>query len=636
MQTTIHQLLQRYWGFSTFRPLQEDIIQSVLQGNDVLALMPTGGGKSLCYQIPALAKDGLTLVISPLIALMRDQVAALKEKEIKAAAVYSGMTFREIDTVLDNCIYGDFKLLYVSPERLSSELLIERIKQMNINLIAVDEAHCISQWGYDFRPAYLKIAEIRDILPNAPVLALTATATKEVQKDIQVQLKFKQEKVFKKSFERKNLSYSALFEENKNSRLLTMLAKIRGSSITYVRRRAQTKTIAEFLQKNNIKADFYHAGLTVKDRQYKEEQWKKNNMRVIVCTNAFGMGIDKADVRLVIHYNSPDSLEEYFQEAGRAGRDEKKAYSVWLYDKADMNALKATMDNHFPEVDEIKRVYEALGNYLQVAVGSGEGGSYDFELTDFCKTYKFDPIKTFAILTILEQDGWLALSDTIYLPSRVKVIAQRQELYRYEVEHTDHEPLLKMLLRTVPGVIDSFANVQERDLAASLHLKEDDVIKILESMAKGNILFYERQTDKPQLTYLHGRVRIVDLVLNTKLLNLRKDNFEKRIQSVLRYLQNNSICRSRLLCQYFGEINDHRCGICDVCLKRNDLGITDIEMENIVAHVKEELMQHALSIREIVAKSNMYREKPFISVVQWLLDNKQVKRDKNDKLIWNG
>ncbi len=636
MSDTIHQLLQRYWGHSTFRPLQEDIIQSVLQGNDVLALMPTGGGKSLCYQIPALAKDGLALVISPLIALMRDQVSVLKEKGIKAAAVYSGMTYREIDTILDNCIYGDYKLLYLSPERLSSELLIERVKQMKVNLIAVDEAHCISQWGYDFRPAYLKIAEIRDILPDVPVLALTATATRDVQKDIQVQLKFKEGKVFKKSFERKNLSYSVLPEENKNDRLLTMFAKIRGSAIVYVRRRVQTKTVADFLQKNNIKADFYHAGLTAKQRQFKEEEWKRNHMRVMVCTNAFGMGIDKPDVRLVIHYNSPDSLEEYFQEAGRAGRDEKKAYAVWLYDKSDLNALKATMDNRFPEVEDIRRTYDALGNYLQVALGSGEGGSYDFELTDFCKQYHFDPVKIFTIFSVLEQDGWLALSDAIYIPSQVKVTAQRQELYRYEVEHPENEPVLKMLLRTAPGVLDSFANVRERDLAAALKLAENDVVKSLETMMNGNILFYEKQKEKPQLTYLRSRVRSADLVLNTNLLSLRKTNFEKRIQSVLNYLKNSSICRSRSLLQYFGEMNDHRCGICDVCLKRNDLGVTDMEMENIADHVKEELLQQPMSIREIVTKSKMYNEKPFIAVIQWLLDNNRLKRDKNDKLIWNG
>jgi ATP-dependent DNA helicase RecQ len=635
MPDTIHQLLQRYWGHSTFRPLQEDIIQSVLQGNDALALMPTGGGKSLCYQIPALAKDGLALVISPLIALMRDQVSVLKEKGIKAGAVYSGMTYREIDTILDNCIYGDYKLLYLSPERLSSELLIERVKQMKINLIAVDEAHCISQWGYDFRPAYLKIAEIRDILPNTPVLALTATATIEVQKDIQVQLKFKEGKVFKKSFERKNLSYSVLLEENKNDRLLTMFSKIRGSAIVYVRRRVQTKTVADFLQKNNIKADFYHAGLTAKQRQFKEEEWKRNHMRVMVCTNAFGMGIDKPDVRLVIHYNSPDSLEEYFQEAGRAGRDEKKAYSTWLYDKADLNALKATMDNRFPEVEDIRRTYDALGNYLQVALRNGEGQSYDFELTDFCKQYNFDPVKTFTIFSILEQDGWLALSDAIYIPSQVKVTAQRQELYRYEVEHPENEPTLKMLLRTAPGVLDSFTNVRERDLGAALKLTENDVAKSLESMMNGNILFYEKQNEKPQLTYLRSRAHANDLVINTKLLNLRKINFEKRIQSVLNYLKNSSMCRSRLLLQYFGEMNDHRCGICDVCLKRNDLGVTDMEMENIADHVKEELLQQPMSIREIVTKSKMYNEKPFIAVIQWLLDNNRLKRDKNDKLIWN-
>jgi ATP-dependent DNA helicase RecQ len=348
------------------------------------------------------------------------------------------------------------------------------------------------------------------------------------------------------------------------------------------------------------------------------------------------MGIDKPDVRLVIHYNSPDSLEEYFQEAGRAGRDEKKAYSTWLYDKADLKALKATMDSRFPEVEDIRKTYDALGNYLQVALGSGEGESYDFELTDFCKQYKFDPVKTFTIFTILEQDGWLALSDAIYIPSQVKITAQRQELYRYEVEHPESEPTLKMLLRTAPGVLDSFANVRERDLGAALKLTENDVAKNLESMMSSNILFYEKQKEKPQLTYLRSRVRSTELVLNTKLLNLRKKNFEQRIQSVLNYLNNSSLCRSRQLLQYFGEVNDHRCGICDVCLKRNDLGVTDMEMENIAEHVKTELQQQPMNIREIVTKSKMYNEKPFIAVIQWLLDNNRLKRDKNDKLIWNG
>ena len=412
-------ILKQYWGFDSFRPLQEDIIQSVLDGKDTLALLPTGGGKSICFQVPALVKEGICIVISPLIALMKDQVYNLQKRGIAAVAIFSGMHYKDIDRILDNCIYGNTKLLYLSPERLTSDLVRERIKKMKVSLIAVDEAHCISQWGYDFRPPYLQIAEIREYLPKVPIMALTATATPEVVKDIQEKLEFKRGEVFQQSFLRENLAYVVLEEEGKMEKLFKVLTGVRGSGLVYVRNRRKTKEIAMFLKKYRITADYYHAGLTNEERSQKQEAWINDKIRIIVATNAFGMGIDKPDVRVVVHMDLPDSLEAYFQEAGRAGRDGQKSYAVLLYNQGDKLDLERRFELSFPPLKEVRLTYQALGSYLQLAVGSGEGESYDFDLVEFSRVYGFSTVKTFNCLKVLERAGWIALSESIYIIRQV-------------------------------------------------------------------------------------------------------------------------------------------------------------------------------------------------------------------------
>ena len=463
-------ILKQYWGYDSFRPLQDEIIESVLDGKDTLALMPTGGGKSICFQVPALCREGVCIVISPLIALMKDQVFQLQKRNIPAAAIYSGMRYKDIDRLLDNAVYGNIKLLYLSPERLVTELARERIKKMNVNLLAVDEAHCISQWGYDFRPPYLQIAEIREFIPDTPILAVTATATKEVVEDIQQKLEFKDGAVFQKSFERKNLAYVVLSEENKPQKALDILQKVKGSAVVYSRNRRGTKEVANYLRKNGINADFYHAGLSTALRTKKQEDWIQGKLKVMVSTNAFGMGIDKADVRSVVHMDLPDSLEAYFQEAGRAGRDGKKSFAVLLYNEADKKNLLWSYENSFPEIEEVKRVYAALGSYLQLAIGSGLGGSFDFEIERFVKNFRFDLLKTYSCLKILEQSGYIVLSDAVFIPSTIKIRVNKEVLYDYQLKNRSLDIIIKTILRTYHGALSHHTKIDESQLARFLKI----------------------------------------------------------------------------------------------------------------------------------------------------------------------
>ena len=456
-------LLKKYWGYEHFRPFQEEVILSVLNQQDTLALMPTGGGKSLCFQIPAMYMTGMCLVVSPLIALMKDQVNNLRARKISAVAIHSGMSYREVDLTLDKCVEGHYKFLYLSPERLTTDIFRARLPNMKINLLAVDEAHCISQWGYDFRPPYLQIAEVREELKNIPVLALTASATKNVCTDIMEKLQFKQQHVVRRSFERKNLSYSVLFEEDKFGRVLKMLDKVKGTAIVYVRNRRRTKEISQFLQQNKVSATEYHAGLSHGERSQKQEDWIQNKVRVIVCTNAFGMGIDKPDVRLVVHWDTPDNLESYFQEAGRAGRDEKKSFAVILYNNADVTELHTREADRFPDLEEVKTVYDSVGNFCRIAEGAGQGESFNFNLNEFLKTYKLNAIRTLNSLKLLEQEGYLSFSESIYLPSRLMMTVDKENLYRYEVMHPEHEVLLKAIMRSYGGVFDYFSQIREEE-----------------------------------------------------------------------------------------------------------------------------------------------------------------------------
>lgn len=463
-------ILRKYWGYGAFRPLQENIIQSVLAGRDTLALMPTGGGKSICFQVPALAQDGICIVVTPLIALMKDQVENLKERGITAVAIYSGMRKREVDIALDNCIYGPVKFLYLSPERLTSEMVRERIRHMRVNLFAIDEAHCISQWGYDFRPPYLQLSDLRELHPDVPYLALTATATPDVVTDIQEKLGFRNGVVLKKSFYRENLAYMVLHEEDKQRRMLRIIRKLGGSGIVYVRNRRETQETARFLVNEGISADFYHAGLPSEERTAKQDNWKAGHTRVIVATNAFGMGIDKADVRFVIHLEPPDSLEAYYQEAGRAGRDGKKAHAVLLYQDADLTQLKKNFQDSFPSVASIRKVYQYLGNYFQLAYGAGENLTLDFDIGEFCQRYQLETIPVLNALKFLERDGWVLLTESVYLPSRIKFEVPPDELYKFQVENQQLDGFIKMILRAYGGAFDHYIPIREQELSRKFGL----------------------------------------------------------------------------------------------------------------------------------------------------------------------
>ncbi|WP_411274165.1 ATP-dependent DNA helicase RecQ [Daejeonella sp.] len=621
---TIYQILQKYWGFAKFRPLQEEIIQSVLQGRDTLALMPTGGGKSACFQVPALVKPGICIVVSPLIALMKDQVENLKEKGVNAIAIISGMGKREVDIALDNCIYGDIKFLYLSPERLLSDLVRERIRHMNVNLIAIDEAHCISQWGYDFRPPYLHISELRKLHPHIPVLALTATATSTVALDIQEKLNFRDGNVFRKSFERKNLGYLVYNEENKFRKLFSIARNVKGSGIIYVRNRRETQEIARLLNLEGISAEYYHAGLDNTARTKKQSSWKNSRTRVMVATNAFGMGIDKADVRFVVHMDLPESLEAYYQEAGRAGRDEKKAYTVLLYNYADKSRLIKKLAQSYPSVQEIKLVYHHLGNYFQLAYGAGEGLTLEIDIADFCNRFKLDAIKTLNALKFLEHDEYIALSETVFLPSRVQILIGQEEIYRFQVEQPAYDAFIKILLRSHGGLFDQFVAIKESDLGKRLALNKGEVAELLRKLQSMEILSYAEQSDKPQITFLKQRLDNQHLQVNARYLADRYRINKEQIESVITYAETFK-CRSQQLLGYFNETHASECGVCDVCLenkkKRKKESITD----EIIKDILSVLSNNSLLLDNLVNSINSGNDKEKIEVIRNLLDAGSIK-----------
>jgi ATP-dependent DNA helicase RecQ len=542
---TIHEILKQYWGYDTFRPLQQDIIQSVLDGRDTLALLPTGGGKSICFQVPAMAKEGLCIVVSPLIALMKDQVENLNKRGIKAKAIYSGMSYREINYTLDNCIHGDFKFLYLSPERLKSDLVRERISQMNVCLLAVDEAHCISQWGYDFRPEYLQIAEIRELLKDIPVLALTATATPEVVADIQTQMKFPKPNVFIKSFTRKNISYVVNETEDKDKRMLHILQKVNGSGLVYVRNRRKTQEIAYLLSKSRVGADYYHAGLPHEVRSQKQESWIKGKTRIMVCTNAFGMGIDKPDVRIVVHYEMPESLESYYQEAGRAGRDEQKSFAVLLYNKADATEATKRLKSSFPDEKDIKRVYQALSNYYQVPVGANVDRSFDFDIIDFCRKFTIETGVAYPAIKILEQCDLIALTENFYEPSKLKFMLGQHLLYKFQVEHPHQDDFIKLLLRSYGGMFDQYVTISEKTIAQREKQDEKIIRKQLIQLHQLGVVDYQPQKDKPQVTFLQDRADANAIDFRKALLKKRKETATNKLNAMLGYANNTVECRSK-------------------------------------------------------------------------------------------
>jgi ATP-dependent DNA helicase RecQ len=620
----IHQILKKYWNHDSFRPMQEEIIASVLSGHDTLALLPTGGGKSVCFQVPGLAKEGICIVVSPLIALMKDQVENLVAKGIEAVSIVSGMSKREIDITLDNCIYNPVKFLYLSPERLLSELVRERIKYMNVNLIAVDEAHCISQWGYDFRPPYLHIADLRDLHPDVTVLALTATATAEVREDILQKLKFKHTNIFQKSFERKNISYVVQNEENKLRKLLDIAKGVKGSGIVYVRSRKEASEIAKFYNDNGIKADYYHAGLEPGLRSQKQDSWKNNRNRIIVATNAFGMGIDKPDVRFVIHKDPPESLEAYYQEAGRGGRDEQKAYAVLLCNQADRYKQEKKFELSFPSIPEIKQVYHYLANYYQLAYEAGEGLSFDLDLGDFCSRFKLDIIKTLNALKFLEQDEYLSFNESVFLPSRFRFEVPNEQLYNFQIQNPGWDPFIKTLLRSYGGSFENYVRLREFELARRMHMSVQQVIDGLKQLQDFKILNYQQQTDHPQVTYLKPRQHANALYINKKAIDERKATYRKKMEAVFAYATHKK-CRSQMLLAYFDELNADKCGICDICLDEKRQKNASEIFDDITIEIIQLLSTASMDLGSLVTSTNIGTEKEKIETIRLLLDAGKIK-----------
>ncbi|MES2780731.1 MAG: ATP-dependent DNA helicase RecQ [Bacteroidota bacterium] len=630
----IHEILKQYWGYEEFRPLQQDIIESVLSGKDTLALLPTGGGKSICFQVPAMAKEGLCIVVSPLIALMKDQVENLKKRDIKAVAIYSGMNYREINYTLDNCIHGDIKFLYLSPERLKSDLVRERISQMNISLLAIDEAHCISQWGYDFRPEYLQIAEIREMLKDVPVLALTATATPEVVKDIQTQLHFPKPNVFVKSFARKNIAYVVNDSEDKNQRMLHILSKVNGSGLVYVRNRRKTQEIAYLLSKSRIGADYYHAGLPHEVRDKKQEDWIKNKTRIMVCTNAFGMGIDKPNVRVVVHYEMPESLESYYQEAGRAGRDEQKAFAVLLFNHSDELEAVKRLESSFPPEKDIRRVYQALCNYYQVPIGVSVDRSFNFDIIDFVKKFDLETGVAYPALRILEQTDLLALTESFYEPSKIKFLMGQGLLYKFQVEHPHQDEFIKLLLRSYGGVFDQYIVISEKLLAQREKRDEKALRKQLIQLHQLGVIDYQPQKDQPQLTFINHRVDADTIDFRKSLLQKRKVTATEKLHAMLDYAKNSVVCRSKKIVSYFDEYSSEECGVCDICLLRKKVELTTGEFEHMMSRIEDIVNTQPLLLEELVRQLKTFHQEKVIETVRYLLDNDKLRYNVLQQLEW--
>ena len=612
--------MKQYWGYDSFRDLQEEIIHSIGEGKDTLGLMPTGGGKSITFQVPALAQEGICIVITPLIALMKDQVQNLRKRNIKAVAIYSGMSRQEILTALENCIFGDYKFLYISPERLDTEIFRTKLRSMKVSMITVDESHCISQWGYDFRPAYLKIAEIRDLLPGVPVLALTATATPEVVKDIQSRLNFQKGNVFQMSFERKNLAYIVRNTDNKTGELLHILRRIAGSAIIYARNRRRTKEITELLMNEGITADFYHAGLDNAVKDLRQKRWQSGEVRVMVATNAFGMGIDKPDVRIVLHLDLPDSPEAYFQEAGRAGRDGEKAYAVILYAKSDRTTLHKRVVDTFPDKDYIKDVYEHLQYYYQMAMGDGFQCVREFNLEEFCRKFKYFPVPVDSALKILTQAGYLEYTDEQDNSSRILFILRRDELYKLHEMGKEAESLIQAILRSYTGVFTDYTYISEKSLSIYSGLTDEQVYNILKVLSKRRILDYIPHKKTPYIIYTRERLELRFIHISPAVYEERKARYEGRIKAMEDYVTSENACRSRMLLRYFGEKNEHNCGQCDICLSRraeNDLSENAYEeLKKLIMHL---LSQEALTPADIANKIEAEKEN-IAEVLQYLLE----------------
>lgn len=626
------QILERYWGYPDFRPLQLEIIESIAAGKDTLGLMPTGGGKSVTFQVYALSRKGICIVITPLIALMKDQVEGLLRRGIRALKIHSGMSSREISMTLDNAVWGDYKFLYVSPERLTSEYFRERLARMNVNLIAVDEAHCISQWGYDFRPSYMNIVELREMFPQVPFLAVTATATPRVTEDIQEKLGFNAPNVLRMSFQRDNLSYLVRLREDKMGYLLSALKKVRGSGVVYVRSRKATREISAELQKHGLSAGFYHAGLSAGIRHERQDDWLSGKMQVIVATNAFGMGIDKPDVRFVVHMDPPDSLEAYFQEAGRAGRDGKKSVAVMLFNKADSTRLKKHVSVAFPEIKYIKRVYQALCNHLQIAEGFGKGLVYEFNLQQFSETFKLSISMVFNSLKILQREGYLEFTEEVDSPSRIIFTVTRDDLYKFQVANAELDGFIKLILRSYTGLFNGYVPVDEELLAKRAGMNPDRVFTFLKHLRKSKIIDYVPRKRTPYIYFSKERISMDRIRITRENYEWRKKDYLERIQAVIRYATSTTTCRSQLLLNYFGESDSPECGTCDVCRSFRNMGLSAFEFNEISKQIKK-ILDQPLDYEVLLLKLKGSREK-MMDVIRWLMDNKHIVFRVDGKLEW--
>jgi len=628
----INDILLKYWGHKSFRPLQEDIINSVLAKKDTLALLPTGGGKSVCYQIPALAMDGMCIVVSPLIALMQDQVEQLHKKGIKAIAITSAMNFREIENAFNNARYNSYKFLYISPERIQSKLFLRMLPSLPVNLVAVDEAHCISQWGYDFRPSYLLLKKIRELKPDVPFLAVTATATQKTVEDIIAQLEFKKDhNFFKASFVRKNLHYHIKHDENKFETLLNLCNKTKGTGIVYVRSRRKTKEISDFLNKQNINSDFYHAGLEATDRQKKQSDWINNRKRVIVSTNAFGMGIDKPDVRFVVHMDLPDSLEAWFQEAGRGGRDGNISYALTLYHQSDILSLEEQLEQAFPAIEQIKQVYSAVCNYYQIAVGAGEGMSFIFNLEEVASRYKLHPSVIYNSIKFLEKENYFVYTDVGFQQPKLHMLVNKDALYNFQVQNPNLDAFIKVLLRSYAGLFDGYIHINEFKLAKALKSDIKYVTSTLEKLNKLQLVDYIAQTGMPRMVLMQSR-------MDTKFLTISKENYTKlkkqaqqRIESVIDFVKDSNTCRSRKVLQYFDETTFEDCGTCDVCLKKNKQS-----KSTTLSQIKEQLhllLEHKnYPLDELISLMYHYSKEDVVACINRLADDKEIAINKKQQV----
>ncbi len=627
------EILEKHWGYNHFRPLQEEIIRAVARGEDTLALMPTGGGKSITFQVPALASPGICLVVTPLIALMKDQVENLVKKKIKAAAIHSGLTYDEIKVTFDNAMFGGTKFLYISPERLSTELFLEKLPNLNISLLAIDEAHCISQWGYDFRPSYLKIASIREHLPGVPVLALTATATPRVATDIMEKLLFGKPNIFSMSFARKNLAYVVREADNKEQQLVKILQSVRGSAIVYVRSRKKTREYVTLLKENNIEADYFHAGLTQTVKDQRQSQWKSNALRVIVATNAFGMGIDKPDVRLVVHMEAPDSLEAYFQEAGRAGRDGKKAYAVLLWSNNDKVRLRKSIATSFPEPEIIKRIYEALGNFFQLPVGEGFQRVFDFDIGKFCGAFGFNILTVFNSLKILQRAGYLTFTEELDIPSKVLFLMEGSELYKFQVANATLDQVIKALLRSYTGLFTEFVAINESLLAKRMNTTTDTLYQALAKLNHLKVIKFIPRRKTPLISYIQSREETRLIRLTAEVYDLRKLRYEEQVESVIEFASLSHVCRSRLLLNYFGQSRSENCGLCDVCIARKKTNVDDDTFDRIHQALRGVLDHLPQTAEKVVDKLDFTKDDVW-RVLAWLEENNVVGENQEGQLEW--